>query len=70
VQETNRFFDVFVKNENYYSRRSPADLISRESFFRGMHDFEKSLRPFYDPAFQKGKNEEERSKAKMIKRGP
>ena len=39
IQETLRYYDVFIKHNNYYKRRTLYDIKTPIEFYRYMHDF-------------------------------
>jgi hypothetical protein len=67
LQENERYFDLCFKHDGYCSERSPADFKTKEDFSKEQYRYLQSLLPLFDPKYQKGKSEYERSLAKMIK---
>jgi hypothetical protein len=41
IQETEAYYDRFVKHSKYYSQRSPFDIITKDEFYKYMADFTK-----------------------------
>lgn len=41
IQETMRYYDVFIKHNNYYKRRTLYDLKTTNQFYKYMHTFTK-----------------------------
>lgn len=38
-QETERYYDTYIKHIKYYSERSPFDIVSRDAFYQHMQTF-------------------------------
>lgn len=43
IQETDRYYDVYIRNERYMTNRSPFDLTTKDEWYAEMHEFTKSV---------------------------
>jgi hypothetical protein len=43
IQETEAYYDRYVKHSKYYSQRSPFDIITKDEFYKYMEDFTKQF---------------------------
>ncbi len=43
IQETNRYYDLWIKHRTYYSHRSPFDVVTKLEFYKEMWELTRSL---------------------------
>ena len=47
IQETQRYYDIYVKHRQYYEKRSPFDYVSTDQFCKEQFEFSQKMYALY-----------------------